>query len=375
MAQPKDFGFGSEEQMIRASAKKFLDEHCNVEKLRALVAGDPRPERENKAAWDETLWNKCVELGWTQLAVPEAAGGAGMKMVAIAALAEEIGRHAFPSPILSTFFATFVLRECGTDAAKAALGKITEGAPMTLAITNAGGSWNALDTDVEAKGDKLSGTASFVQDARKVKFFVVSARSGKDVGLYLVPADGKGVSIKADRIVDLTRDQARVEFKDVAATALAPAGQGGKALSKALPSILTTLAADLVGGAEWALQTTVQYAKVREQFGHPIGFFQAVKHPLVNAMIAIDQAKSLVYNAACAIDTEPEEAEKFARMAKAAASDAASFASDRAVQLHGGIGFTWECDVHIFFKRNKHGQFLFGDAPQQRRKLAPMIVR
>jgi len=383
MSQPKDYGFGSDEQMIKNTARKFLAEHASVEKLRALVAKDPHAFAGGKnasplAAYDESVWKKVVELGWPALPVPESAGGVGMKMVGVAGLVEEVGRAAFPSPLLSTYFAAFALREAGTGEAKKWLEKIAGGESASLAATNAEGSWEPSDTDVSAKESgtaaALSGTASFVQDARKASFFVVSAKAASGVGLYAIAANAPGVSLQADRIVDTTRDQARVAFKDAKAELIAPAPQGAEALRKALPSIWTVLAADLVGSAEWLLQTTVQYAKVREQFDHPIGFFQAVKHPLVNVMVENDYARSLLYNAACAIDTEPENAEKYARMAKAQASDAAAYAADRAVQLHGGIGFTWECDVHLFFKRSKHGQALFGDAAYHRRKLADLLI-
>jgi alkylation response protein AidB-like acyl-CoA dehydrogenase len=188
----------------------------------------------------------------------------------------------------------------------------------------------------------------------------------------VVPADAPGVAIVPDRIVDLTHDQASVELDDVEvgdAEAAAP-GQGAEALRAALPALLTIVAADQCGAAEWQLQTTAEYARVRTQFDRPIGYFQAVKHPIVDMMLEIDRARSLVYNAACAIDHEPAQAERFARMAKAAAADAAAYCSGRSVQLHGGIGFTWECDVHIYFKRQKHNQFFLGDGIHHRAKLA-----
>ncbi|MBC7171515.1 MAG: acyl-CoA dehydrogenase, partial [Polyangiaceae bacterium] len=153
-----------------------------------------------------------------------------------------------------------------------------------------------------------------------------------------------------------------------------PPGKGLAALEGAWPMVLTIVSADLVGCSEWQLQTTVEYAKVRKQFDRPIGFFQAVKHPLVNAMIEIDRARSLLYSAACAVDTDPASAETSARMAKSAASDAAAFMSSRSVQLHGGIGFTWECDVHLFFKRNRHNGALYGDGVHQRKKLADILI-
>jgi alkylation response protein AidB-like acyl-CoA dehydrogenase len=383
MAQPKDFGFGPDELMLRDSARRFLKDNAGIEKLRATVAKDHHEAYEGgtpPAAWDESLWKKMVELGWTALAVPAEAGGAGMTTTAVAALAEEVGRVALPSPLISTLLATYVLRAANTDAARAALARIAEGATATLAVTDESGSWEAAKTAVRARrersGTLLSGKASFVQDARKAELLLVAATTDAGTGLWIVAADAPGVRIRPDRIVDLTRDQATVEFDEVevaAAAEVAPPGKGTDALRAALPAMLTIVAADLCGAAEWQLQTTAEYARTRTQFDRPIGFFQAVKHPIVDMMLDIDRARSLVYNAACAIDCEPAHAERFARMAKAAASDAAAFCSGRSVQLHGGIGFTWECDVHIYFKRQKHNQFLLGDAIHHRTKLAELV--
>src|SRR5690606_27908040 len=136
----------------------------------------------------------------------------------------------------------------------------------------------------------------------------------------------------------------------------------------------TLVAADLCGAGEWLLQTTAEYARTREQFGRTIGFFQAIKHPLVNLMIQLDHARSLTYNAACALDHEPERAAVCARMAKAAAADAGAFGASRAIQFHGGIGFTWECAVHLYTKRQKHNQLLYGDAIYQRARLAELLL-
>lgn len=383
MTQPKDFGFGEEERMVRDSARKLLAENASLEKLRRLVARDHREAYESEtppARYDEALWRRMVDLGWTALAVPVEAGGAGMKMVAVAALAEEAGRAALCSPLVPTLMATCVLRETGTTGGRAALSRIVAGDAAALAVTDAEGSWEPRDTSVRAEQNRggvvLDGTAHFVQDARKASFFVVSAKSRDGVGLYAVDASAPGLTIEPDRIVDLTRDQARVAFRKVSVpeeNVVSPAGTGDVVLAKAAPALLVIVAADLSGAAEWQLQTTAEYARVRRQFDRPLGFFQAVKHPLVNMMVEIDRARSLVYNAACAIDCEPGQAERYARMAKASASDMADFCSGRSVQLHGGIGVTWECDVHLYFKRQKHNQMLLGDGAYQRAKLAELM--
>jgi alkylation response protein AidB-like acyl-CoA dehydrogenase len=380
MALTKDFGFGPDERLVRDQARRFLRESFPIDKLRTLVAHDHHEAYESTvqpAAWDQDLWKQIVELGWTGLAVPEAAGGLGMKTIVAATLVEELARVALPSPLQATLLATMVLRAAE---ARPWLERIAGGDAATLAITPESGSWEPGDTDVEVRragtGTTLHGRAAFVQDARKVGFFVVAARGPAGVGLYGVPADARGLTITPDRIVDLTRDQATLVFDGVpldTAAVIAPEGHGAAAIAAALPALLALLAADLCGAAEWQLQTTAEYARTRVQFERPIGFFQAVKHPIVNMMIAVDRARSLTYAAACAVDHEPDDALRLARMAKAAASDAAAFCSDRSVQLHGGIGFTWECDVHLYFKRQKHTEQLFGSGTYQRAKLAAFL--
>jgi alkylation response protein AidB-like acyl-CoA dehydrogenase len=377
---PKDYGFGSDEEMLRDLAKKLLDDEMPIEKLRRLVAADPHTTYADgiRPGWDETLWKQCVELGWTGLAVPEDAGGVGVKMVGIAGLVEQVGQHCLPSPLVATLNATYVLRESGTEQANAWLGRIADGTTATLAITDGTGAWDPDRTELEAGGENgrtISGRAFFVQDAFKADVLVAHARRGSESILCVVRSDAKGVAIAQDHIHDLSRDQATVTFSDVTVAEEDVISIAGvETLRCAWPAILTTVAADLCGTGEWQLQTTVEYAKTRKQFDRPIGFFQAVKHPLSNAMIEIDRARSLVYHAACCIDSNNDDALKFARMAKSAASDAGRFVSDRSVQLHGGIGFTWECDVHLYFKRSMHNQALYGDGIHQRRHLANQTI-
>jgi alkylation response protein AidB-like acyl-CoA dehydrogenase len=371
--QPDNFGFGDDEAMLRDSARRFFTDNCSADKLHALVAADFNPHRESECIWDQGLWRQITELGWTAACVPERAGGVGMPVVAAVALAEEAGRAAFPSPLLSTFMATFVLEACGTTEADKALEAVTAGRACTLAISNRSGSLEPGDTDVAANADgTLSGTACYVQDARKCDAFLVSARSEGGVGLYLVAAEA--ATISPDQIIDLTRDQASVAFDQAPAVMVAAPGRGDTALLNALPAMLCVLSADMVGAGEWLLQTTTEYAKTRVQFDRPLGFFQAVKHPLVNLMIEIDDARSLAYNAACAVDVGAADALTLARMAKSRASDMAVFSGSRAVQFHGGIGFTWECYVQLFFKRQMHSQTLLGDARYHRTRLADELI-
>jgi alkylation response protein AidB-like acyl-CoA dehydrogenase len=375
-----DFGYGPDEELLRGVAKKLLDERMPVTRLRALVAQDADGvyDRGERPGWDEGLWKQMIELGWTGLAVPESAGGAGVPMAGIAGLVEEVGRHALPSPLVATLCATYVLRAAG-DAARPWLERIAAGASASLAITDARGTWEPGACDVDARpegsGLHLVGWAHFVQDAYKADYLVVSARRGTESVLCVVPRHATGLTLQQNQIHDLTRDQATAHFAGVAVPADAIVSRDARrVLERAWPALLVTVAADLCGTSEWQLQTTVEYAKTRKQFERPIGFFQAVKHPLVNVMVAIDRARSLLYHAAACIDSESAEALAAARMAKSAASDAGAFASDRSVQLHGGIGFTWECDVHLFFKRSLHNQVLLGDGVHQRRHLADALI-
>jgi len=370
MTQATNFGFGEEETLLRDSARKFFADNLPVDQLHALVAEDSDPHKSRDAAWNKALWQQMVELGWTMLAVPESAGGMGMGAAAVAGLCEEAGKAAFPSPLLPTINSTYLLAACDSAAATAALETIVEGAAATPALTNAQGAWQDVATDVSYADGKLNGTACYVQDAQKVAYLLVKARHANGTGLYWASAEA--AAIEPDAIIDLTRDQARVTFSD--ADAIEVSVDVEAVLALAMPAIWTMVAADMVGAGEWQLQTTVEYATTREQFDHKLGFFQAVKHPLVNVMIEIDQTKSLVYNAAAAIDSEPENAHKFAHMAKASASEMAAFASSRSVQFHGGIGFTWECFLHLYFKRQMHNQALWGDGAWHRTRLADLLM-
>ncbi len=370
MTQPRDYGFDEETGMLKDAATRFFAEKQALVQLRPHLEGteDPHRGKERTPWYDESAWQEMQALGWHLLAVPEAAGGIGMGLVAAAAIQEEIGRSACPTPLTGTLQATFLLREA--DAVQA-LTRIAGGTAMTLGIFGEAGSPELDATAVIADGNRLTGTSWYVQDAGKADAFVIAARNSDGIGLYLVPREA--VTVAQDRIVDLSRDQGRVILENVEAEVIAEPGNGEDVLARALPAVLTLIAADMAGAAEWQLQTTVEYARVRTQFDRPIGFFQAVKHPIVNMMIAADETRSLVYNAACAYDHEPEDALRCALLAKSSASDTASFCSNRSTQLHGGIGFTWEADVQIYHKRQMHNQFLFGDGAWQRQKLAELL--
>ncbi|MDA9680054.1 acyl-CoA/acyl-ACP dehydrogenase [Gammaproteobacteria bacterium] len=370
MAQPKDFGYGEEQEMLKDSARRFMEDKQPLLTLRESIKGteDPYFGKNRTGSYDKTAWNEMIALGWTALAVPEEAGGVGMNLVTAIAVSEEVGRASMPTPLTSTLQSTFALREARTDSAMSWLSKIAEGTSMTLAIYGKEGSLDADSTDITVTDGKLNGTSWYVQDPQKIDSLLVSAIDGKTVKLYCVDLKAEGVNLEFDRIVDLTRDQGHVNFNNVAAECVSE--DGASTLKKAMPALLTLISSDIAGGCEWLLQTTADYAKVRSQFDRPIGFFQAVKHPIVNMMILGDQTRSLLYAAACSYDTEPDDSHKAAHLAKSSASDTAEFCANRATQLHGGIGFTWEHDVQIYHKRVMHSQQLFGDGVWQRKQAA-----
>lgn len=375
--QPKDFGFDADALALKDVAEKFFQDNLPTQRLHALVAHDSNLEHGTVSHWDQELWQKVVDLGWLFIAVPERAGGMGMSAVATATLVEQAGRAALPGPLIPTLSASYILDACSTDNADTALNLICEGKTFSYAACNQFGSWGHDVSELVFEDDKLNGELHFVQDAQKVDYFLVNAKRNGETVLITLPANSEGLSIASNAIFDLTRDQARLQFNQVfieKSQIVSPTGGGINALTQATPALLVMVSADMCGAAEWQLQTTAEYARTRKQFDRNLGFFQAVKHPLADFMVAIDIARSHLYNAACAVDFEPENAEQYARMAKAAASDAASFGSRKSVQLHGGIGFTWECFVHIYLKRQLHSQALLGDATFQRAKLAELII-
>ncbi len=377
IGQPKNFGFDEDEQALRDLAEKVLADNLSTSELHSLVARDRTLAQGTECRWDTGLWDQIVELGWLAAAVPERAGGLGMSAVAVAALVEQAGRAAMPGPLVPTLGAAYILAACENPAADAALGLICAGKRFSYAVCDRHGSWDDDASQVVLDNNTLHGTAHFVQDAQKVDYFLVNAKQDGAPALIVVPADADGLTIRPNAILDLTRDQAQLDFDGVRiddAQLAARPGEAIEALQRATPAVLVLISADICGAAEWQLQTTADYARTREQFDHPLGFYQAVKHPLSEFMVAIDLTRALLFNAACAIDHEPGNAEQYARMAKSAAADAAAFGSRTSLQLHGGIGFTWECFVHVYLKRQLHSITLMGDGACQRSKLADIML-
>ena len=376
-----DFGFSEEQEMLRATARKFLDNECTSSFVRARM--------EEAAGVTDEFWGKLAEQGWLGLVYPEEHGGSGLGFVDLTVLMEEMGRSGMPGP----FFATVLLGgltilEAGSAAQKKEwLGKIAAGqAKATLALAEPNARWDAAGVTVTAApatgGFVLNGTKLFVPDAHVADVLVVAARTstGKTpdagISLFLVPSDADGLDVKPLPTMDQTRKLCEVSFKDcrVGPDALMGArDQAWPALTRVIERATVALCAEMCGGAQRVLDMTTEYAKIRVAFGKPIGAYQGVKHRAADMLVDVENAKSLTYYAAWAVDENAPEAALAASMAKAYASDAFRRVSAAGIQLHGGIGFTWEHDLHLYFKRAKASEFTFGDATYHRERVAQLI--
>lgn len=371
------FEYGEKQELLRESARKLLEARFPTTRVRELL--------ETERAHDEAAWKEMADLGWHGLLVPEDHGGVGLELFELGVLLEEMGRVVMPGPYLAAQLATLVLLGAASEEQKAAwLPAIADGGAIpTLALFEGDAGWEATTGGTKAKsagaGHKLSGTKRYVLDAMNATHFVVSAKTPAGPALFRVAADARGVDVVADKLADETRRSATVSFKNVAVASedlLGAAGDGAALLARTLPSVWCALAAELVGAAHRVFHVSVDYARVREQFGRPIGSFQGIKHRLVDRMVELENARSLVYGALWSQHHDaPERAERLARMAKAYVSDVGPTIADTAVRTHGGIGFTWECDVHLYWKRLHWGQMAFGDGAFHREAIAADLER
>jgi alkylation response protein AidB-like acyl-CoA dehydrogenase len=376
-----DFGFNEEQEMLRASARKFLENECTSEFVRKRMAED--------AGVTEEFWTKLAEQGWLGLIYDEEYGGSGLGIVDLTVLMEEMGRAVMPGPFFSTvLLGGLTIKEAGSAAQKKEwLSKIAAGkAKATLAWTEPNARWDAAGVTTTAKesgkGFVLNGVKLFVPDAHLADVLVVVARTreGKSpedgIGLFLVPKGAKGLEVKLLPTMDQTRKICEVRLNDVSVGADAVLGDkhGGWApLTRVLERATVALCAEMCGGAQRVLDMTTDYAKIRIAFGKPIGSYQGVKHKAADMLVDVENAKSLTYYAAWAVDENVPDAPLAASMAKAYTSDAYRKVSGAGIQLHGGIGFTWEHDLHLYFKRAKSSEFTFGDATYHREKVAQLI--
>lgn len=371
-----DFGLSEDQELLQQSARDFLQRECPTSLVRASATDSDGHPRD--------LYGKMAELGWMGLVVPETHGGMGLSMIELALLLEEMGRVALPGPFFSSaVLATIALKEGGTMAQKKQwLPKLAAGEVVgTLAFVEESDRLDAGGITARASrtraGYRLRGTKMFVTDAHVADFLIVALRTGgkaeEGVTLFLVPRESPGVTLRLLESVDLTRRSAEVELRDVevpASSVLGGEGRGWKTLARIVDAACVALASDGLGGSDRALRMAVEYAKVREQFGRPVGSFQAVKHLAAEMVSEVEPSRALVWYAAYAFDSVPKDASRAAAMAKARMSEVYSRTTNRAVQIHGGIGFTWEHDMHLWFKRAKWNELAFGDATYHRERVA-----
>ncbi len=357
-----DFGFSPEQQQLRDQVRRFLDDESPLERVRTLMAAD--------APFDAALWKKTADLGWQALVVPEANDGLGLAWEDVVVVAEETGRSLFPSPFISTAVAARLIAKLGDDEQKTRwLAPIAAGLSVAvLAVTEENDLpfETGVETAARSEGGRviLHGTKMFVADGMAADLLLVVAREGAGVSVFAVPADSPGLARKALKLVDTTQRAARIELADVtldASCRLGRPGEAAAAVRDALDAEIVARAAEMVGSAAAALELAVEYAKVRKQFGQPIGRFQGVKHELAEVHVEVESARSLTYYASWAVDHSTEAA-RHVSMAKIYASAAADRAGEACVQTHGAIGFTWECDAHLFYKRGRMSRVILGSA-------------
>jgi alkylation response protein AidB-like acyl-CoA dehydrogenase len=373
-----DFAFSEEQEMLRRSTRDFLEKECGPAVVRKMMEGDD--------AHDPALWKKIAGLGWTALGIPEQYGGAGSFLDLVVVL-EECGRALLPGPYFATMgLAVPALIEAGTEAQKKeALGAIADGkARATLAFTEPSGRWDAAGVTLAAKpvggGWRLDGVKLFVPDAAGADYTVVAARTRAEgeegISLFLVKGRPKGMSVRPLQTLDMTRRWNEVAFDGVELDADALMG----APHKAWPAVKRTfewataaLCAEMVGGAQKVLETSTDYAKTRHQFGKPIGIYQAVSHKLADMLVLSESGRSATYYAAWAVEADAPDRSLASSMAKAYVSDAYRKVAGDGIQVHGGIGFTWEHDMHLYFKRAKASEVTLGDASYHRELVAQAL--
>jgi alkylation response protein AidB-like acyl-CoA dehydrogenase len=367
-----NFSFSSDQLLLKNSARAFLDEHMKPATVR-LLWDDPRGE-------SETVWKTMGELGWLGLSLPEAHGGSGLGMVETAVLLEEMGRAALPGPYLPTVLAARAIEEAGTQAQrKRWLSAIATGdARATIAFLDADLDWPPERTharaEKSARGWALSGTKRFVPWAHVADVLLVPAETPDGLTLFLVDPAAAGLTLEPAPVMDGTTRLVTItlEGTPVAGDALLGApGQAEPLLAGLLSRGAVGAAAEMLGAARRCLDMAVGYAKVREQFGQPIGSFQAIRHKCAEMLLEVENSHSAVYYAAWALDAKAEDAELAASVAKAYVGDAARRVCGEAIQVHGGIGFTWEYDLHLYVKRAKALEAMYGDADHHRE----LIVR
>jgi alkylation response protein AidB-like acyl-CoA dehydrogenase len=377
-----DIGFSEEQELLRDTARRFLESECNTQFVRQRMA--------EPAAVTDAFWQKLAEQGWLGIVYPGEEGGSGLGLVDLVVLMEEMGRAVMPGPFFSTvLMGGAAIAEAGSpDQRRQWLPQIAVGnVKAALAWTEPNLRWDAAGITLAAReagsGFSLAGTKLFVGDAHLADVLVVAARTRDGstmedgISLFLVPKDTAGLTVTVLPTIDETRKLCEVKLDNVvlpASALLAAKHEGWAPLARVIAGATVALAAEMCGGAQQVLDMTVAYAKIRIAFGKPIGSYQGVKHQAADMLVAIENAKSLTYYAAWAADQGLDEAPLAVSMAKAAASDMVRKVAGTGIQLHGGIGMTWEHDLQLYFKRAKASEVAFGDASWHRERVARLMA-
>ncbi|HZR85606.1 MAG TPA: acyl-CoA dehydrogenase family protein [Bradyrhizobium sp.] len=346
-----NFDFSDEQKQLRDEARKFLNEKCPPKAVRAVLDG--------KAAYDRELWQGLAEMGFLGVAIPESYGGAGAGHLELCVIAEEMGRALAPVPFSSTvYLAAEALLIAGSEAQKQKwLPRIAKGEAIgTLALFEGKGNPSPQAIKLAASGNTLTGVKVPVADGAIADFAIVAARtasSGRDsdVSLYLVEFKSNGVEAKPLSNIDPTRGQAEITFSNTKGELLGQSGDGWSILTQVLDRAAVLMAFEQVGGADRALEMGRDYALDRIAFGRPIGSFQAVKHMLADMYVSATLARSNSYYGAWALSTDSSELPEAAASARISATQAFQHCAKNNIQVHGGMGFTWEFDCHMFYRR------------------------
>jgi alkylation response protein AidB-like acyl-CoA dehydrogenase len=355
------FGLSESQEFLKDGARKFFAGECPSAEMRRLMERD--------TAYDGALWAKLTDQGYTGIIFPEEYGGVGLGMVELMLLMEETGRALLPGPFFSTVvLAGSVLQAVSTPSQKKKyLEPICKGkVRATVALLEASASWDPDDVRISASNGKLSGEKLFVADAAAADFIVVVARNG----VFVVDSKARGLKISPMSGMDLTRRLYVVEFSDTPGEELGSI----EGLPRALDIATAAVSAELVGGMQRTLDITVEYAKTRKQFGKPIGMFQAVQHHCADMYLETESSRSAVYYAGWALEERSPDAPMAVSIAKMYASDAARSVGNRGIQVHGGMGFTWENDLHLYYRRAKASETAFGDATFHRERIASLVI-
>ncbi len=375
-----NFGFNDEQELLRSTARKFFENECGSDTVRRLM--------ETPEGISPELWKKIAEQGWLGLVYPEAYDGMGLGLVDLVVLMEEMGRAVVPGPFFSAVvLGGLAILEAGSEAQKKEwLPRIAAGDKrVALAWMEPSAQLGPAGVTLAAteKGDRyrLSGTKLFVSDAHTADALVVAARTKAGAGAdgvshFLLPRGTAGLQVSLLPTMDQTRKLCEVTCADVTVGAdalLGAANAGWAPLARVLDRATVALCAEMCGGAQKVLDMTVEYAKIRQAFGRPIGSYQGVKHRAADMLVDVENSKSITYYAAWALDEGAPEAALAVSMAKAYVSDAYRRVAAAGIQLHGGIGFTWEHDLHLYFKRAKGSEFTFGDATHHRERVAQLV--